>query len=479
MAKFTPTPLTPADVSGIDLGRRLQLNRKVDCSGPTVDYEDLVAIRQDLATNGYKGDVSTVFAPASTQSIPEGTFGIVTTRPGPSTNLRLTFVWRVKGSFGSTLYAAAIEFVPFGSYRTRSFGDLLRHRGTPRMAGEPLGAAPVATPVATAPAVTSAAPSPSLPTEPAMTPTTAPTASLGSLDAILTAIIDQRVGSRLEAVEATLREALANTATASTVTHHVRINDREPVAIGGRPHRRLRDVVARMRMQRPDGGRFNVFLTGDAGTGKSSIARDAARALGVSFRSVNCSGGMTEGRLVGTMVPNLSTGESVYREGPLVTAFRCGGVFLLDEVDAADENVLLALNTLADATVWHSPDGAEVERHPEFYLLAAGNTYGTGASRVYSGRNQLDGAFLNRWLTVAVDYDVELETSLVATAGLAETVQRARAAIRQRNLRRWLTTRDLLKADALVQQLGLSTAEALREVTEGWTAEDRSVAGLA
>jgi cobaltochelatase CobS len=473
MAKFTPTPLTLSDVSALELGRRLQLSCGVDVGSPTVDagLSTLAPTREALAAHGYKGDVSTVLAPSSSQLIPEGTFGIVTTLRGPASNLRVTFVWRVKTRAENALYVATVEF-GHGSRRCRPFGDLLRHRGTPRMPGEPLGTAPVAT----APAVTT---SPSLPTEPAMTPANAPTASLGSLDAILTAIIDQRVGSRLEAVEATLREALANTATASTVTHHVRINDREPVAIAGRPHRRLRDVVARMRMVRPDGGRFNVFLTGDAGTGKSSIARDAARGLGVSFRSVNCSGGMTEGRLVGTMVPNLSTGESVYREGPLVTAFRCGGVFLLDEVDAADENVLLALNTLADATVWHSPDGAEVERHPEFYLLAAGNTYGTGASRVYSGRNQLDGAFLNRWLTVAVDYDVELEASLVATAGLAETVQRARAAIRQRNLRRWLTTRDLLKADALVQQLGLSTAEALREVTEGWTAEDRSVAGLA
>jgi hypothetical protein len=466
MAKFTPTPLTAADVVGLDVGRRLQLVKSLGARAIGMYDHRNNPHAEWVAAAGYKGDASTLTPMTGDDVVPAGTFGIVTRMPMLGSGLQVTFVWRRKPC--RTLVVATYAFAD--GALAQPLHSLLRHRGTPRMPGEPLGAAPVA------PAVTT---SPSLPTEPAMIPATAPTASLGSLDAILTAIIDQRVGTRLEAVEATLREALANTATASTVTHHVRINDREPVAIGGRPHRRLRDVVARMRMVRPDGGRFNVFLTGDAGTGKSSIARDAARALGVSFRSVNCSGGMTEGRLVGTMVPNLSTGESIYREGPLVTAFRCGGVFLLDEVDAADENVLLALNTLADATMWHSPDGAEIERHAEFYLLAAGNTYGTGASRVYSGRNQLDGAFLNRWLTVSVDYDVELEASLVATAGLAETVQRARAAIRQRNLRRWLTTRDLLKADALVQQLGLSTAEALREVTEGWTAEDRSVAGLA
>lgn len=238
-------------------------------------------------------------------------------------------------------------------------------------------------------------------------------------------------------------------------------------------------VLARMAMRRPDGGRFNVFLTGDAGTGKSSIAEACAEALGVSFTSLNCSGGLTEGALVGRVAPNLQTGEQVYTAGPLVRAFRDGGVFLLDEMDAADENVLLALNTLADAKAWHTPAGERIERHPDFYLLAAGNTFGTGASRLYSGRNQLDAAFLNRWITVSVDYDVELERSLVACRELADRIHAARETMRQRGMRRWLTTRDLLKADALVGQLGVTVRDALLEVTEGWTAEDRAACGIA
>jgi midasin (ATPase involved in ribosome maturation) len=290
---------------------------------------------------------------------------------------------------------------------------------------------------------------------------------------MLAAIVDARVGARIEALE----NELATRAAGPSVVH-VKVNDRPSVYLTRRPHARFPFVLKRAEMRKPDGGRFNLFLTGDAGTGKSTIAAAVAEALDLPFHSLNCSGGLTEGALVGRMTPNLSTGDVVYTPGPLVESYRNGGVFMLDELDGADENVLLALNTIADATRWHAPNGETIQRHPDHILIAAGNTYGTGASRIYSGRTQLDGAFLNRWLTVSVDYDAELERSLCATPAIAECAQIIRAAIRSRNLRRWFTTRDVMKADALVCQVGVSVHEALLEVTEGWTAEDRSVCGI-
>jgi cobaltochelatase CobS len=133
---------------------------------------------------------------------------------------------------------------------------------------------------------------------------------------------------------------------------------------------------------------------------------------------------------------------------------------------------------MIDAPAWHTPTGEEIPRSPNFILLAGANTYGTGASRIYNGRNQLDGAFLNRWLTASIDYDTELERTLCACLEIADRIQKARAVIRTRNLRRWLTTRDILKADALVGQLGVTVADALREITEGWTDEDRALLSL-
>lgn len=50
-----------------------------------------------------------------------------------------------------------------------------------------------------------------------------------------------------------------------------------------------------------------------------------------------------------------------------------------------------------------------VERHKDFYVVASGNTYGRGADRRFVGRNPLDGAFINRFVCVTVDYDPKLE----------------------------------------------------------------------
>jgi len=452
------SPLT--SLAGIEPGRQVKLGASIEDARSFCPYYTDTA--GTLATHGYRGAVDQYLDSLSRfpVTVPEGTRGIVDAVDHSTGLVTVAFVWKTPKS--GKITAASVRV---------GAGHLVNHRGAPPMPGEPMPGKSVAP---AAPSLTSA-PAPMLATltaSPApVAPVTQPAA--GSLDAMLAAIVDARVGARIAALEAELASLPAGTS-----VHHVKIGSAEPVQLGSRPHARLLHVLARVNMTKPDGGRFNLFLTGDAGTGKSTIAANVAECMGLTFTSLNCSGGLTEGALVGRMTPNLSTGEMVYSAGPLVKAYRDGGVFLLDEMDAADENVLLALNTLIDAKEWHAPTGETIARHADFIFLAAGNTFGTGASRVYSGRNQLDGAFLNRFLTVPVDYDTELERALVASAELAERIQSARVRLRERNLRRWLTTRDLLKADALVGQLGMTVPEALREITEGWTNEDRSVAGI-
>lgn len=54
----------------------------------------------------------------------------------------------------------------------------------------------------------------------------------------------------------------------------------------------------------------------------------------------------------------------------------------------------------------------KIEAHPDFRLIAAGNTFGTGADHVYSGRFCLDGASLDRFSTVTVPYSPTIEKSI-------------------------------------------------------------------
>lgn len=54
----------------------------------------------------------------------------------------------------------------------------------------------------------------------------------------------------------------------------------------------------------------------------------------------------------------------------------------------------------------------KVEAHPDFRVIAAGNTNGLGADNAYTGRYCLDRASLDRFALVDIDYSLEIEKSL-------------------------------------------------------------------
>jgi hypothetical protein len=86
-----------------------------------------------------------------------------------------------------------------------------------------------------------------------------------------------------------------------------------------------------------------------------------------------------------------------------------GGLFLLDELDAADPNVILSLNTIENGYVTF-PTGI-VKVHPEFRLMATSNPQ--DKHEMYTGRAKLDKATLDRFDIIELDRDEELEKSLV------------------------------------------------------------------
>jgi hypothetical protein len=284
--------------------------------------------------------------------------------------------------------------------------------------------------------------------------------------------IDEATVRRIAAEEAEKRAGKGGSKT------HIKINAMPEIALDGVQHKQLPELVRRLAMKNRKGMRFAQLLVGEAGTGKSTLCEQAATVLGLRFAYVNCSGGMSESRLIGRMTPNLTTGEEKYTATPFVEFYQHGGVFLLDEGDAADANVLLTLNGMMEATHWTAPNGETLQRHPDFCLLMACNTYGTGADRKYTGRNQLDAAFLNRWLTLTISYDEQLEEQLTATEGLAKRFQSARRKMQELNMRRWLTPRDIERADVLVQQAGYKLDEAVVAATDSWTDDERRKVGL-
>src|SRR5690606_15766329 len=124
----------------------------------------------------------------------------------------------------------------------------------------------------------------------------------------------------------------------------------------------------------------------------------------------------------------LKTGSTKFQSTDFLRCYEGGGVFLMDEVDAADSNVMLVLNSaIANnyCNVPNRPDHPRAERHPDFVMIAAANAFGRGATRVYAGRNQLDEATLDRFRIGTVDcyYDEAIEAALCPNDTIREALQ--------------------------------------------------------
>lgn len=150
--------------------------------------------------------------------------------------------------------------------------------------------------------------------------------------------------------------------------------------------------------------RVPVWLVGPAGSGKTSIAGSVARALGLQFRTAPVCTQTSEGKLVGFT----TAGNGTYVKTHLRECYENGGVFLLDECDAGNASIMLVLNSLIAQDEYAFPD-AVVQKHPDFTIVAGANTAGSGASREYNGRNQLDGATLDRFAFLPLPYDPTIE----------------------------------------------------------------------
>ena len=149
-----------------------------------------------------------------------------------------------------------------------------------------------------------------------------------------------------------------------------------------------------------------VFLTGPAGSGKNVLCKQIAEALGLNFYFTNAV--TQEYKLTG-----FTDAMGTYQPTQFYKAFTNGGLFMLDEMDASIPEVLVILNAAIANRYFDFPAPiGYVEAHPDFRVIAAGNTIGHGANPEYVGRNQLDGASLDRFALVEVDYSEAIENNV-------------------------------------------------------------------
>lgn len=245
-------------------------------------------------------------------------------------------------------------------------------------------------------------------------------------------------------------------------------------------HRSLKSVLEYAALSR------GLMLVGPTGSGKTSVAIDAARALGCEDRMtiVGCDETQTAADLIGYLLPS---GEWV--DGPVTRSMRepQGGVLVLDEVDNGSANTLNALNSALSHGILSTPRGAV--RAPESWrVFLTANTYGGGGDWMYAGRNTLDAAFLDRFAgnVIFVDYDVSTERRIIGCLGdAADDVARVIWCIRDRvaaaTIARPVGTRWFVAAARMASLFkGLAAPKDRKafvtQVMRPWTIEEREKA---
>lgn len=224
---------------------------------------------------------------------------------------------------------------------------------------------------------------------------------------------------------------------------------------------------------------IHTFLVGPAGSGKSHVAEQAARALNRPFASISCSEGLSESKLLGWLIPTGEGGRFEYVASDFVTIYENGGVFCLDEIDRADANTMTVLNQALANGGFYLPQrkgNTYVKRHPDFVCVAAGNTYGHGNDVQYVGANRLDAATLDRFRAgiIVVGYDAKLEEQLVHK-DILTWGRRIRANIERHKMRRIMSTRVLREFSKKIAA-GFTIADCERTYFADWTADERSKA---
>ena len=148
-----------------------------------------------------------------------------------------------------------------------------------------------------------------------------------------------------------------------------------------------------------------VYLAGPAGSGKNHTVEQIAKENGWNFYFSNSV--QQEFKLTGFIDAGGNFHETEFYKA-CTDENEC--IFFLDEMDASIPEVLVLLNAAIANGYFEFPNGRVDFDHVHF--VAAGNTVGSGADDMYTGRMVLDQATLDRFAIIEFDYSLNIEMSI-------------------------------------------------------------------
>ena len=169
----------------------------------------------------------------------------------------------------------------------------------------------------------------------------------------------------------------------------------------------------------------NIMLSGPIGTGKTTLCSQIADKLSLNFYPYSLCSHTTKSDLIGFI-----DASGQYRTSALRLAFENGGLVLLDEMDAANPNILSIVNNMLSNNQYYFPDGI-IQKHDEFKCICAMNSNGRGGEIIYTKSQRLDASTLDRFIFINIDIDEKMEQKITDNKDWYERVLKFRKVINE------------------------------------------------
>jgi len=141
---------------------------------------------------------------------------------------------------------------------------------------------------------------------------------------------------------------------------------------------------------------YPIFVTGLSGNGKTLMVEQVCAKLKRECYRVNITRQTDEDDLLGGF--RLINGNTVWCDGPVVAAMKCGGVLLLDEIDLGSANMMCLQPVLEGKGVFLKKIGQWVTPIDGFQIFATANTKGKGSDDGrFVGTGIMNEAMLDRF----------------------------------------------------------------------------------
>ncbi len=153
----------------------------------------------------------------------------------------------------------------------------------------------------------------------------------------------------------------------------------------------------------------NPYLIGPSGCGKTFMIKQIAKLLKMDFIDIGYIN--EEYDILG-----FQTATGAYSTPNFYRCYKYGIIAFCDELDNGNSRATVKLNSFLSNNLdssYNFPNGECVTRHPNFRIVAAGNTEGNGADANYNTREKIEESVQQRFLPVYVGYDNAVEKNIL------------------------------------------------------------------